>query len=83
MYTKWTAHLDKDKQHEFKMQVSGAMPVIKRLLSFLEDELTASKEAGLSKSSYDSPAWPYMQADNLGEQRAYNRVIHLLKNLES
>ena len=81
MFTKWTAHLPKEKQTEFKMAVSGAQPVLRRLHKLIEEENKSSHNKMLEPEAYHTASWAYAQADSLGEQRAYQRVLKLLDNI--
>ena len=81
MYTAWNNHLPKDKKHEFHINVSAAQPVIRRTRDLLKKKLEASRKEMLSTDGYSNAAWPYRQADLLGEQRAYNTILDLINNI--
>ena len=81
MYTAWNSHLPKDKKHEFQVNVSAAQPVIRRTRDLLQKKLEASQKEMRSKDAYSSAAWPYHQADLLGEQRAYRTILDLIQNI--
>lgn len=81
MYSKWFSHLPKNRKNEFTSQVLASQPVIKRLAEIIVDCLEESRELMKSKDNYSKSSWPYLQADLLGEQRAYERVYKLLDNI--
>ena len=81
MYTTWTSHLFKDQKHEFSINVSAAQPVIRRTRDILQRKLDASITEMQSKDTYSGAAWPYHQADLLGEQRAYRTILDLIQNI--
>lgn len=81
MYTAWNNHLPKDRKHEFHINVSAAQPVIRRTRDMLQKKLDASLTEMRSKDTYSNAAWPYRQADLLGEQRAYNTILDLINNI--
>lgn len=78
MYTKWTSHLPKERQSEFEALISSSRLVLKRLKEMLNDEVKSCERVQLDKE-YDV-AWPYKQADSIGELRAYRKAIKLLDN---
>lgn len=81
MYSAWNSHLPKDKKHEFQINVSAAQPVIRRTREILQKKLEASQKEMLTKEGYSSASWPYLQADLLGEQRAYATILDLIQNI--
>jgi len=81
MFTRWTKDVTKDNRSEWVAQVGSAIPVMKKLVELLEEDLNASEIAMKKKAAYNNPSWPYYHADLLGEQRAYNKAILLIKNL--
>jgi outer membrane phospholipase A len=82
MYSVWTKGASTDKEkNEFRLQVASAQPVIKRLLELAESEYRSSVQTMNDRGAYDSQSWPFLQADLLGEQRAYRKLIKLLENI--
>lgn len=81
MYSKWYSHLKTEKEiTEFKYSISAAKFVLERLSELLEEEAKVSETLMRSKESYVDAAWPYKQADSLGEQRAYGKALKLIRN---
>jgi hypothetical protein len=79
----WTAHLtEEDKRKEFVdlLQMSRS-PINERLLEIVQGQLEGSRDSTLKQSNYDSPSWAYIQADNVGYQRALRLVEQLLQDI--
>jgi hypothetical protein len=76
--TTWTKHLPKTEQEEFRKAMLAARPVLTRLKVLLEEALAASQKEQLSKVCYKSSSWPMYQADCIGEQRAFQKIIKLI-----
>jgi hypothetical protein len=82
MFTRWTKNAEtKEDKAQWNTQVVAAIPVMKRLVTLLEEDLKSSEITMKKKATYSNPSWPYFLADLLGEQRAYNKAIMLIKNL--
>ena len=81
MYTRTTKNLSEDKKKEFAIQVIASQPVLKRFKEIVEEDLKFSENNSLDKENYKNAAWPYMQADSVGQQRAYRKIIKLIDNL--
>lgn len=71
------AKSDKDKQ-EIREKLLSALPAFELLKSIIEREKLSGKNYRSKKDAYDSPAWAYLQADGVGEERAYNNILKLL-----
>ena len=79
IYTKWIKHLKgDDKQKEFLSQLMAAKEVITRLKTIIEEEIKSSSLNAKKKESYSNPNWAYLQADNVGETRAYNQILKII-----
>lgn len=83
MYISWTKGLSEEDKKTFYLQVSAAHPVLRKLVKTFEEDLQQSRKRQLVSSNYEASSWPYQQADFVGEQRTYNRVIELISNLIS
>lgn len=81
MYLSWTKGLTEDEKREFKLQVSSAQPVLKKLIKTFEEDLQQSRKRQLNTNNYENPSWPYQQADFVGEQRTYTKAVELINNL--
>lgn len=81
MYTFWTKGLTEKEEQEFKHLVSASSRVLDKLIDVVKDQDLKVTESRLKREKYDSPCWPYFQADCVGEQRAYKKILQLLENL--
>ena len=81
--TTWIKHLkEKDKKEEFLNTIlMTAVPALRRLQDIIKDELSKVKTLSGGKEAYKDPNWAVFQADALGEQRAYNKILKLI-NIE-
>lgn len=79
----WTANLKTEEERKEFTQLMGLSnsPVTRRLLEIIQKEIEQSQKNILSNNNYDSPSWAYIQADNVGYQRALRLVELLLKDL--
>ncbi len=68
---------DPEERATFLVSVKSASHVLERLAEILHDRVEA--DAKSSKDDYDSPSWPYRQADKVGYARAMREVIDLTK----
>ena len=82
MYTSWAKGLTEQQKNDLQLNIRASQPFIKRVLEILEGRLAACEQLGLSRDSYDKASWPYFQADLLGEQRAYRKIIDLFNNIK-
>lgn len=79
----WTSNLntpERKKEFQELMAISNG-PVWKRLLEIVREEKLKTLRTSLKTSNYDSPAWAYQQADNVGYQRALDLMEHLIKSI--
>lgn len=83
MFTSWTKGLDEGAKEQFILNVRAAQPAIRRILEVAQEHLEVSENLSKSRDVYDKASWPYFQADLLGEQRAYNKLIKLIENLKT
>ena len=80
MFTKWNAHLPAKDKDSFIVSAKAAQTVLRRLKDLIDEEIESSiKEQG--KKDYTEAAWAYSQADSIGEQRAYKKVLKLVENI--
>lgn len=49
-----------------------------RLIAVLDGKRASLRKDTIARTSYDSPSWAYVQADNNGYERAISEVISLL-----
>ena len=78
MKTSITKGMTEEETKEISMEFISSVYLRKRLVEVLEDRIASSRASVIASSSYDSPAWPFVQADNNGYERALREVISLL-----
>lgn len=81
MYTLWTKNLSEEDKKQWVIDVQVSQSVLKKFKEVLNINLIETRKVMKSRDSYDSVDWPYFIADNIGEQRAYEKAIKLLDNL--
>jgi len=81
MYTRWTTGLTEQQKKDFSAQVVAAHPAMKKLVELIEEELKIAEKTIEDKENYTKAAWPYLQADQIGERRAYKKIVRLVRNL--
>lgn len=79
MKTAWTKGLAVDLKEEVSLSFKSSSIVRKRLRQLLEEKIASSQKGSISKDSYDSPSWGYLQADNNGYLRALHEIISLIE----
>lgn len=78
--TGWISHLKQEERDEFISNIMAASPVLERLQEIIEGLIDASETDMRKVDNYKLAAWPYLQADRIGEQRAYNKILTYLQN---
>lgn len=76
--TDWWKHLPKEKQAERKEIVEKSKLMREATRDVLKFKLQEAQASAITKSNYDSPSWPYLQADAVGYARAVQEMIDLL-----
>lgn len=69
----------KGKEAEVKVLFDNAYAVRNIMKKRLEELISESNRTSINKKSYESPSWPYLQADSVGYERALREVISLLE----
>lgn len=78
MITKWTSHLQTDKEKEdFEKEVQGAKRVLDRLKTMVEEQEKELNQAEINTKNYEIPNWDYRQAHNNG----YRQCLHIMKRI--
>lgn len=79
----WFSNLKTEEQRkEFREAIAVASgPVYRRLLQIVQQERQSSADNNINRNHYDSPSWAYIQADQVGYQRALKLVEQLLKDI--
>ena len=75
--TEWASNLKPEEREQFNNLVLGSKKVLDRAVEILYNRVKSREVPSIK--DYDSPSWPYLQADRLGELRALQEVIRLLE----
>lgn len=79
MKTKWykDCKTQEAKQERAALYLS-CHQILKVLRNMIQDDIEAVRKNTLAKEHYGQAAWPFLQADQIGELRALNNVLELL-----
>ena len=78
MKTNLLNKVEKEELDELKSNFIAAKFFRKTLIEVLNEKIESLRVKTSSSSAYNSPSWPYMQADGVGYERAMREVISLL-----
>lgn len=78
MKQSWTSGLDKELAVDVKQNFKESLVMRKRLQELLLEKVADSQKVGRSKTAYNNPNWPYVQADHRGYERALHEIIDLI-----
>lgn len=79
MISAWTDNLKTEEEKiQFRNQILGAKPVLKRLQEMIKQEEDALERTELNSKIYDLPNWDYRQADINGCRRFARTVKTLI-----
>lgn len=80
MKTVWFNGLDKQELQDLKVSLAGSLIMRKRLAKLIVDKIDTSVNTARAKTSYDSPNWAFLQADQRGYERAMVEIISLISD---
>lgn len=78
MKNSWVKGLDVDEVSDIESNFKASAVIRRRLTDILKDKIEVSNKNARNKTSYDNPNWAYLQADNVGYERALYEIIDLL-----
>lgn len=79
MRVDWYAHIkDEQDKADRKQKVEKFVEAWGIAKDVLQEKLKTVEKTSVSKAEYESPSWPYLQADHVGYMRALREVIELL-----
>jgi hypothetical protein len=78
MKTVWTKGLTEEQKTELRKDFVGSVILRRRLKELLEEKIKTTRTGTTSKDAYEKPAWPFIQADAIGYERALNEIISLI-----
>lgn len=73
----WIKNLTPKQKEDFEQHLRNATSIIKKLREITTDRIISIEKEALSKKSYESPSWPFLQADNNGEIRGLHYILEL------
>jgi hypothetical protein len=76
----WVNNLSEDEAVVIRQEYIAAALLRRRLTALLTDKIDTNRSTSRNKSEYEKPAWPYLQADAMGYERAVVEVISLLSD---
>lgn len=77
--TQWTQHTKtKDEKDQLLKILSGHSTHLEVLSLILKTKLEAIEKESLAVATYDSPSWPYRQADYVGSIREIRNILTLI-----
>ena len=78
MKVSWTKGVDKELAVDIRQNFKESLVMRKRLITLLDEKITASQKTSRSKTEYENPNWAYLQADARGYERALVEIISLI-----
>lgn len=80
MKTTLTKGLTPEKKKELESDYKASVYFRQRLTALLEEKIKVMRREATSREAYALPAWPFVQADAVGYERALNEVISLISS---
>lgn len=77
MKTTWTKGMSPEQKKEMEASFSSSAFLRMRAIDVCKEKMDVCRKASISSDAYDSPNWPYKQADAVGYQRAMQEIINL------
>lgn len=79
MDRRWTSHIvDLDEKKRFEAYIKGSRTVLDRLSEIIVDFELQLEEKEVDSKAYESPAWAFQQADNIGYRRALRQILKII-----
>lgn len=78
MKQSWTTGLSEERTLDIKSCYASSLVLRKRLVELINNKIDSSMSTARSKKSYETPNWDYLQADQVGYERALFEVIDLI-----
>lgn len=79
MKQSWTTGLSPEQVIDVKSSYVGGLVLRKRLIELIKGKIDSSMVVARSKKSYETPNWAYLQADQVGYERALYEIIDLIQ----
>ena len=78
MQVRWTKGLTEQQDADLRLQLKASTNIFERLGQLLQEDIASVVKVQESRGLYESPNWAMHQADNIGEIRAYKRILRLI-----
>lgn len=76
---KWLQNKKAEEKQKLKEIIEADTVVLGRLYEIIEEFEKELDQSEFSISEYDSPAFPYLKADRIGERRGLYKIKQLLQ----
>lgn len=80
MISRWFNGLDTDERKDLEREFNSSVRVREKIVEILKKDLQNLYASLGNEKDYESPSWPYIQADKLGEAKALKKLITLFEN---
>ena len=78
MKQSWITGLKDEHKEEMKREFISSALLRARLTNLAANKIEESRIATRSKNNYENASWAYLQADQIGYERALSEIISLL-----
>lgn len=78
MKVSWTNGLSAEQANDIKSSFIGGALLRRRLKDLIDNKVESSRGSARSKYTYETPNWAYIQADQVGYERALYEIIDLI-----
>lgn len=80
MKSRWFNSLEADERNELEREFKSCVRVREKIIEILTKDVESLQNSMGNEKDYNSPSWPYIQADKLGEVKALKKLISLFEN---
>lgn len=77
MKNSWTQGIDSERAIDVKQNFKESTVLRKRFFEVVTEMIESNRKSQVSKALYESPNWPYLQADKAGYERALRDMVDL------
>lgn len=80
MKMSWINGLSEQEQLDVTQNFKESLVMRRRLKKLLLDLVEETRTQARANANYESPSWPYQQADKIGYERALFKALDLLED---
>lgn len=80
MKSRWFSTLGDDERKELEQEFKSCVRMREKAIEILRKDIESLYASMGSEKDYNSPSWPYVQAEKLGEVKALKKLISLFEN---